>query len=223
MTNVYATPEKVETKGRLFEIGVETLRKQGWKVERVPKMGKASVRRISKGTESKVVSIRTTQDQYIAFPRTADDKGWVTLSDVEAVVAVSVDDRENPKHALVHLIDGDDMRDRFDRTYAARKQAGHVIPIGRGVWLSLYDKEIPGHAALVGAGAGLDYPAIATVPLQVEQQAPAATQQPAVPPDLLTVMASDNVEAPLTIPEAKRRLAATLGVPVTAIEITIRG
>ena len=49
-----------------------------------------------------------------------------------------MDDRHNPKFAKVHIIDGDEMRDRFNRAYAARKKAGHTIPIGRGVWESLY-------------------------------------------------------------------------------------
>jgi hypothetical protein len=76
----------------LFDIGVEALEKEGWKVSRVPGSGKSSLRRITRGTESLDVSIRTTQDTWIAFPRTPDDKSWRTLSDVDAVVAVSVDD-----------------------------------------------------------------------------------------------------------------------------------
>jgi hypothetical protein len=47
------------------------------------------------------VSIRTTQNQWIAFPRRLDNKGWGTLSDVDVVLAVSVDDVEQPK-APVH-------------------------------------------------------------------------------------------------------------------------
>ena len=89
-----------------------------------------------KGGVTKLVSIRTTQDTWIAFPRTEEDKGWRTLDDVDQVVAVSVDDRQNPKFAKVHILDGNEMRDRFNRAYAARKKAGHSIPIGRGVWVS---------------------------------------------------------------------------------------
>src|SRR5688572_15133441 len=106
MTNVYGTPQKVNMKAQLFQIGVEALENDGWKVERVPRSGKSSVRRITKGGQSKVVSIRTTQDTCIAFPRTEADKSWRTLDDVDAVVPVSVDDREKPRFAKVHLIDG---------------------------------------------------------------------------------------------------------------------
>ena len=62
----------------------------------------------------------------------------MTLSEVDAVVAVSVDDYYNPRFAQVHMIDGNEMRERFDRACAARLKAGHAIPLGRGVWVSLY-------------------------------------------------------------------------------------
>lgn len=213
MTNVYATPEKVSTKARLFQIGVETLEGRGWTVERIPKMGKASVRRITKGKESRIVSIRTTQDTWIAFPRNSKDDAWVTLAEVDTVVAVSVDDRLNPRFAQVHIIDGDDMRDRFDRAYAARLKAGHSIPVGRGLWLALYTPDEIDPPAHVGGGAGLVNPPIARVPLDndvVEQVVHSATRHVDV-----------NVEDQLTIAEAKRRLAMTFGVDPSSVQITI--
>src|SRR5687767_4749297 len=109
MTDIYKTPEKVGLRDRLFQVGVETLESRGWKVERIIGLGKASVRRISKDGESRRVSIRTTQDQWIAFPRTADGKDWVTLPDVDVVLAVSVDDVKSPAFALVHWIEADEM------------------------------------------------------------------------------------------------------------------
>jgi hypothetical protein len=133
MTNIYGSPEKVNRRNRLFEIGIETLKKTGWDVERVQGSGKSSLRRITKAGKSQMVSIRTTQDTWIAFPRNKDDSDWVTLSDVDAVVAVSVDDAHDPKFANVHIIGGDEMRERFNRAYKARRNAGHSIPVGRGV------------------------------------------------------------------------------------------
>jgi hypothetical protein len=212
MTDVYKTPEKVARKYRLFDIGLETLRAQNWKVERIAGAGKASVRLITKGGQSRRVSVRTTQDQWIAFPRQADDKGWVTLSEVDVVLAVSVDDVEHPNAALVHWIEGDDMRARFDRGYKARREAGHQIPLGRGVWLPLYIAEDSNVARYVGGGAGIDHPEIARVPL--DSGAP--------PPDV-TDEAEHNwdEDRPLTISEAKRRLALSLGVPESSIKISV--
>lgn len=213
MTNVSATLEKVSIRNLLFGAAEEALEKDGWKVERVARSGKSSVRRITKGNAVKTVSIRTSQDTWIAFPRTQDDGAWGTLADVDYVVAASVDSQSNPSFAQVHLIEGDEMRARFDRAYAARKKAGYTLPVGRGIWVSLYDKEAESPVTLVGAGAGLDHPAIARVPLSAQEVATLAEEPKSV--------ATQADEAPLTIPEAKRRLALSLGVAESEIKITI--
>lgn len=215
MTNIFATPEKVSLRTRLFQAAEEALEKEGWKVERIARSGKASIRRITKGKIQKTVSIRTTQDTWIAFPRTPADDAWATLADVDYVVASSVDNRDNPQFARVHLIEGDEMRARFDRAYAARKKAGYTMHIGRGIWLSLYDKEANDPVTHVGAGAGLDHPAIATVPL-TGLEADSTMEEVDTPP-------AEDVpnEAPLSIAEAKRRLAVTLGVDPANIKITV--
>lgn len=212
MTNVYGRPERAKLRRRLFEIGVQALEKDGWKVERVQGTGKSSMRRITKGSESKLVSIRTTQDTWIAFPRDKADREWVTLSEVDAVVAVSVDEREEPRFAQVHFVDGDEMRDRFDRAYQARKAAGHKIQLGRGVWVSLYQCEAQDPPNRVGAGAGLDHPPIARVPLS-DATKPEGDDDGEVP--------APQSSAPLTIVEAKRRLALTFGVDPESVKITI--
>ena len=211
MTDVSGTPQKVALRRQLFEIGIRVLEEKGWRVERVSGSGKSSVRRIVKGSERKVVSIRTSQDRWIAFPRNKTDQGWVTLSEVDAVVAVSVDDQEEPQFALVHVIEGDEMRDRFDRAYSARKEVGHTIPLGRGMWISLYEREAREPTNRVGAGAGLVYPPIARVPLSDEIR-PQANDEYILPPQR---------EAPLTIIEAKRQLALTFGVDPENVKITI--
>jgi hypothetical protein len=106
------------------------------------------------------------------------------------------------------------MRERFNRTYAARKKAGHVIPIGRGVWLSLYTPESQSPVHLVGAGAGLKHPAFAEVPLD-----PATL----ISNDDEVAEEADVGESPLTIAEAKRRLAHSLGVDPSSIKIIVEG
>ena len=219
MTNIFKHSEKVSMKSQLFHIAVEALQKAGWKVERVQGSGKSSVRRITKGAVSKIVSIRTTQDTWIAFPRVENDKGWRTLDEVDAVVPVSVDDRHNPKFAKVHMVDGDEMRDRFNRAYAARIKAGHTIPIGRGVWVSLYLPEAKDPVSHVGAGAGLKFPPIATVPLTPELIA--ALEETSAVDEAETSAVEEGEELPLSIAEAKRRLAKTLGVDPANIKITV--
>jgi hypothetical protein len=217
VTNIFKTPEKGFLRTRLFQIAEEALQKDGWTVERIPRSGKASLRRLTKGKVQRIATIRTSQDAWIAFPRTSDDKAWATLSEADLVVASSVDDPHNPQFAQVHLIEGDEMRARFDRAYAARRQANHTMPIGRGIWLSLYSKEAADPVSLVGAGAGLAHPPIARVPLSAEEAVEVVEKQASQDDE------EAAVESPLTIAEAKRRLARTFGVTEDDVRITING
>jgi hypothetical protein len=212
MTNVFGTPEKVVRRDRLFEIALETLNEEGWNIERIPAVGKSSVRRITKGGKSRKVSIRTSQNGWIAFPRNSSDNGWVTLSDVDVVLAVSVDSADDPKFGQVHMIEADEVRQRFDRAYAARIAAHYVIPLGRGVWLPLYHPDANEPVTHAGGGMGLDHPAIARIPLEPEES---DRDFSAKTKDL------DSSDRPLTIGEAKRRLAVTLGVDPSNIKITV--
>lgn len=217
MTDIFKTPEKRRRKNRLFQIGVETLQRQGWTVTRARGLGKSSVRRITKNGESKLVSIRTTQDQWLAFPPKPRGKGWITLDEVDVVLAVSVDANDPPKEALVHWLPADEMRERFNHALKARQEADRVQPDRRGVWIPLYEREdASDNVSYVGGGAGLDHPPIARVPMNG-----AGGERPLSADGLLTDDPQDDDENPLTIAEAKRRLAKTLGVPESSIKITV--
>jgi hypothetical protein len=196
-------------RNKLFQIAVGALEDEGWTVQAIPRSGKSSIRQITKGKVVKKITVRTSQDTYIAFPRNSNNDGWATLDDVDYVVASSVDDRQNPQYALVHMIDAGEIRERFDRTYAARKAAKYKLPHGRGIWLSLYDQESNSPVSLVGAGAGLVHPPIKRVPLNGP-----STQEKVAIPDI-------EQEERLSIPEAKRRLARSLGIDEGDITITI--
>jgi hypothetical protein len=229
MTNVSGTPKKRATRRGLFAFAVQALEKQGWTVTRVPRGGKASLRQISRSGETHKVSIRTSQDTWIAFPRDRSGKdGWVTLDDVDFVVAASVNDKVNPTEARIHLIPGEEARDRFNRAFAARKAANHTLPPGRGLWVSLYEKDAPDPVSHVGAGAGLAHKPIAVLDLtrealptgaadEVDEVEGEESEAEAVTPPA----SAPAAEPPLSIPEAKRRLALTLGVPESAIKISI--
>lgn len=110
------------------------------------------------------------------------------------------------------MIEGDEMRQRFDRAYSARIAAGYTIPLGRGVWVSLYSREATDPVTHVGAGAGLDHPPIATVQLEPEESDSDGGAETKV---------LNNEDRPLTFAEAKRRLAMTLGVDPSKIKITV--
>jgi hypothetical protein len=112
------------------------------------------------------------------------------------------------------MLPGDEMRDRFNRTYVARLKAGHTIPVGRGVWLSLYADESSNPVHHVGAGAGNKYPPFAKIPLD-----PAAL----ISADNDTDEEEPKAEESLSIAEAKRRLAITFGVDPSSIKIIVEG
>src|SRR5690349_6749357 len=97
MANVTITPAKKRIRRILVNAALTTLEREGWKVAKVRGGGKGRVRRITKGNKSLLAAIRTSQDEWIAFPRNDDDTAWVTLSDVDVVVAAAVDDPANPK------------------------------------------------------------------------------------------------------------------------------
>ena len=200
----------------LRRLGEKALQDLGWTVERVSRARKSSVRRITKGSESRRVSFKTSRDRWIAFPRNDADTGWKTLSDVETVVVAAVDP-DNPAFARVHMIGADDLKARFDRAYAARTAAGYSIDRARGVWIPLYHPDGNDPVKHVGGGAGLEHPHIARCPLESvvgAQPGIESTSAKPLEPKL------DPAEL-LTIPEAKRRLARSLGVDPAAIKITV--
>lgn len=213
MANVTKTPEKKRIRRALVAAAEETLRKEGWKVARVKGHGKSRVRRISKNGQSYLALIKTSQDRLLAIPRNPDDTGWLTLDDVDLVIAAVVDDPANPKVAWVHRFDAADLQRRFDAAYQARLKAGHSIPVGRGLWLALYDDETRSAVQAVGAGAGSASPPIARVPL--DDASSVEVVNGGMPPG------DYDGFAPLTIPEAKARLARTLGVDPASIKITV--
>jgi hypothetical protein len=214
MTNIFAAPEKSARKTQLFDLALQALAEHDYLVERVKGSGKSSLRRITKGGKSQIATIRTSQDCWIAFPRNENDVGWNTLDDADVVVAVSVDDKYEPRFANIHLIPADEMRKRYDRARDAKLRAGHVIPEKRGVWLSLYKQEANQPVNLVGAGAGIEYPPIAQYELELGEEI-ADAEEVASPP------VSPAVGERFTIADAKKKLSAFYDVPESAITITI--
>ena len=141
----------------------------------------------------------------------------MTLSDVDMVVAAAVDDPTNPKLAKVHIFDANEVLSRFDRAYAARRNARHRIPLERGIWVSLYHEETNDPVNRIGAGIGIKYPAIAKVPLNMNDGQATGGSTPPTWADA----GEHEDDRPLSIAQAKARLARTLGVEPGSIKITV--
>lgn len=204
---------------RLFQIAVKALKDDGWHVERIDGCGKASIRRISKDGDSKVVSIRTTESNRIVFSRAGGNNRWLTLDEVDAVVAVSVDSKDNPKFVKIHMLDGQDVRLRFDRAYEARMNAGQKIGIGSCVYILLYVPEADKPVSLVGAGAGLETQAI-IVPYTPELM-PLTYPSDTNINGITGSSPHPSEKIMLTIAAAKHGLAVRFGVDPNNIKITI--
>lgn len=221
MTNVSATPEKIANRRSLIAFAEKALEKQGWTVSRAARDGKSSVRHIGKNGAEHKISIRTSQDSWFAFPPKKKGPGFLTLDEVDHVVVASLDDRHNPRWVRVHMIPGDVARDAFNRARKAKEAAGHVVQLGRGIWLSLYEKEAASPVSLVGAGLGLKYPPIAELDLRKEVLPSAGTQDDDFVADAAPTQSHVASVQHLTIGEAKRLLSVSLGVPESAIKITV--
>jgi hypothetical protein len=229
MTNV-SGPGKVAVRNFLKRTALRELERQGYKVERIPRAGKSSLRMITKDGASQKVTIRTSQDTWYAFPRNDTNTGWSTLEDAEVVVVASLTEKESAR-ANFHIMPADDIRARFDRAYTARVKAGHVIPEKRGIWLSLYEPEGDSPVSHVGAGAGLAYkPFAAEVPIVIDAKDLGAEDDEDIvekafplPPQAAAAPTTASDDSTLTIAEAKRRLALTFGVDPSAIKIIVEG
>jgi len=223
MTNIFGRPEKHERKRRLFQGGIETLESLGYVVEKIPGIGKSSVRQITKDGRTQKVAIRTTQDQWMSFHENDSGTGWGTLEDVDLVMVVSVDSVENPRVGRVHLFEQADITARFNRARDARLQAGRVNPTSHGLYVAVYGVENAADPYSIGAGAGDASPPIAVVQLDGGNGPGAVALPPPdpVPPPPSSPRGQVSEEAPLSIPEAKRRLALTLGVDPSAIKISV--
>lgn len=196
----------------------------GYKSDREPGRGLSNVWTITKNGQSEKASIRTTRDRWIAFPPLDGGKKWKTLDEVDAVIVATVDDRDDPKSVEAYMFPAADVRVRFDAAFAARIAAGQTVRNNFGMWVRL-DHDTRNIPRSVGSGIVDQYKPIAVFPI-----ADLLTEVGAIDPTSPGEFDADKVEddphvpdndPPLTIVEAKRRLALTFGVKSENIKITV--
>ena len=161
----------------MVSAAVEGAKKSGYSLKRQPGRGLSNTWEVSKGDDTRVASVRTTRDRWIAFPPLDDGKRWKTLDDVDLVLVSAVDDHHNPQNVDVYLFPADEVRKRFDASYAARVANGHTVRNDYGMWVKLDvgDPEVP---TQVGSGLAKDYPAIARFSLdELEGEITVATEK----------------------------------------------
>ena len=135
----------------LVDAAKKAVASQGYSLSRVPGRGLSNIWNITKDGKTKVASIRTTRDRWIAFPPLQGGTKWKTLDDVETVIVAAVDSKDDPENVEVYIFPADEVRKRFNAAYAARKKDGQTIKDNFGMWVSL-DRDDRGLAASVGSG-----------------------------------------------------------------------
>ncbi len=193
---------------------------QGYSLSRVPGRGLSNIWNITKDGKTKMASIRTTRDRWIAFPPLEAGKRWKTLDEVKTVIVAAVDLKDTPENVEVYMFPADEVRKRFNAAYAARAKEGQTLKDGFGMWVGL-DRDDRGLAASVGSGIVDHYKRVAVYSIPdlladspqgdggeegSEQEAPEA--------------------GPSTIPEvvawARDRVAQLAGVQAEAVKLDLR-
>ncbi len=212
-------PAKRKMKDFLMDAAKEALQKEGWTLVSGSLYGKHSLRRIRKGSITKIVAIRTSQDTWLQCNRNSSDSGWCTYEEADYIAIASVDQKNNPRFAKVFLFEREEVTDRFDKAYEARKRKDYKIVENHRLAISLYDRDSNDPVILAGAGLGLDASKqIGWMPLDPSVPIDDPSEQDETDFSAQELSAHD---APLTIAEAKRRLALSLGVEISNITITV--
>lgn len=208
---------------------LEGARQQGYTLKKQPGRGLSNTYELTKNGKTETASIRTTRDRWVAFPPLDDGKRWKTLDDVDLVLVAAVDDRLNPQSVDVYLFPADEVRRRFDASYAARIANGHTVRDNYGMWV-LLDKGDDAVISQVGHGLAEEYPPIANFSIdeleesvtkdvrKIANAAPSSHREVAavaVPGSAL-----DTVADVLTF--ARRKIAALTGMPVEAIRLDLK-
>lgn len=219
--------EMGEAKGRRIMVGaaITALEKQGYSLKRRPGRGLTAVYDATKGQETKVVSIRTTRDRWFAFPSLKKATAWKTLDDSDLVSVAAVDDVENPQAVNVYLFPADEVRKRFDASRAARIAAGHNIKDDWGMWVIL-DKGDDSVTSQVGHSLSVDYPPIATYPLDELEEEAGTVQEAAAVVEEEIEQEQEKAVTLNTVADvlafAQERIAALTGMPVESIKLDLK-
>lgn len=199
--------------------GAET---KGFALERQPGRGLSNTWRLEKDGGSAIAAVRTTRDRWVAFPPLEAGSKWKTLDDVDQVLVAAVDSQDNPQNIDVYLFPADEVRRRFDASYAARIAAGHIVRENYGMWVKL-DAGSPNVPSQVGAGLADDFPPIARFSLD-ELESSTVTVAAAEQDDPRQVEADET--APSNVSEvlawARAHIARLTGMDPQAIKLDLK-
>lgn len=199
----------------------------GYTLKRQPGRGLSNTYEMTKGGKTKVASVRTTQDRWIAFPPLDQGKRWKTLDHVELVLVSAVDNRENPQSVDVYLFPADEVRTRFDASYAARIAEGHTVRDDYGMWV-LLDKGDDQVISQVGHSLAVDYPAIAHFTIDelegevLDRSSGQVEEAPVHPADKERLVVDQLNTIADVLAFAREKIAVLSGLPASSITLELK-
>jgi len=211
----------------LVSAALEGAKKAGYTMKRQPGRGLSNTYEMTKDGKTQIASVRTTRDRYIAFPPLEGGTKWKTLDAADLVLVSAVTDPADPQSVDVYLFPGDEVRKRFNASYAARIASGHTVRDDFGMWVMI-DKGDDTIVSQVGHSLAVDYPAIAHFTLDeleagvepavkklVEEAAPQPEEKVAADAPAL-----NTVVDVLTF--ARQKIADLTGMPTDAIKLDLK-
>lgn len=200
----------------LSDVAMKAMRADGWTITKAPGHGRANVWNISKKGKDGRVSIRTTQNRWIAYQPQDGGKHWKTLDAVDfvCVSAFSYDESsDSPTGVDVHLIEANVIRDVFNQNHSARISEDHTVTDNFGMWVCI-DKCEGTQAAHTGSGFATAKNLIASYQLDGSDDAP-ETDGHADRPAPLRPSVSDILE------NARTEISRITGIPVEGISLDL--
>jgi hypothetical protein len=211
----------------MVSAALEGAKQAGYAMKRQPGRGLSNTYEMTKDGKTQIASVRTTRDRYIAFPPLDGGKKWKTLDTADLVLVSAVTDPGDPQSVDVYLFPGEEVRKRFDASYAARIANGHTVREDFGMWVMI-DEGDETIVSQVGHGLAVDYPAIAhftidelEVGVQPETKQMAAEAAPE-PEDEVAVEAGPTlVTVGDVLTFAREKIAALTGMPSDAVRLEL--
>lgn len=211
----------------MVSAALEGAKAAGYTMKRQPGRGLSNTYEMTKDGTTQIASVRTTRDRYIAFPPLDGGKRWKTLDTADLVLVSAVTDPSDPQSVDVYLFPGDEVRKRFNASYAARIANGHTVRDDFGMWVMI-DKGEDGIVSQVGHSLAVDYPAIAHFTLD-ELEAGVEPETKRMAAEVAPEPEEDAIEAGPTLNTvadvlafAREKIAALTGMPVDAIKLDLK-
>ncbi len=193
---------------------IEAYENEGYSMKKIPGRGLSNTWHVEKDGKQQKLSIRTTQDQWFAFPKSKD--GWKTLDDVDLVAVASIDNIEKPQNILVYKFNADEVRNCFNASRDARLNAGMIVKDDYGMWVGLNKFSSQDFPQGVGSGLGEKYPPTSfKIPTSNLANSEENTET-----DFSLLSSKNSVENIVEI--ARKDISALIGIPKDKITLEVR-